>query len=682
MASIRAIAPQLRALEVPEQLRELPGWLLWRFEHFTGEAKPRKVPYWADGTRRHGQQGGPVDRARLTTFVAARDAAARMGYDGVGFAPLSDFGYTFLDFDNCVGADGKLPDDVTRIVGRTYAEYSPSGNGIRAALKGDLGNHKSASTPDRYGFETFASSGFVTFTGNILPGCEVLGYEDHIAPVDDFTRELCEARFGASTSTAFDANDFMAGREPTLGLTVDAMEELLDALDADMGREDWIKVGMGLHHECDGDDTGFYLWNDWSENGGKYPGEEALRQQWDSFTRRAGVGRKQVTMASVIRMVKQASVSSQIASPERLEAIANEAAAEATGDAMRTPEGFEGKFTISTAETLASRPPANWWIKGILPQDRDPVILFGASGSGKSFCAIDMAASISLGAPWRGRRVAQGRVLLVAAEGGSGVGKRFRAYCQHHGIPLPALNIGVVTVPPNFMERDDIEELVRAVAAAGGADVIIVDTFAQVTPGANENAAEDMGLALANSKALSAATDATVVLVHHAGKDLGRGSRGWSGIKGAAAAQIEVIRHDDGRREIHLEKMKDGEDGLRFGFTLETLVVGLDADGDDVTSCVVLEAETPKVVEEAKTGKGVKRRGKIETHILEMMTLFGSVDTVSLQDLVSRAADALPAPDAGARDTRRQHVRRAIYNLSKEKDGPLKVDGNIVVFFE
>jgi len=270
-------------------LHDVQGWLLWRFEPFIGEAKPRKVPYWVDGTRRHGEQGGPVDRARLSTFFAAREAAARMGYDGVGFAPLPDFGYTFLDFDNCVDVAGNMPAEIGSIVSRTYAEYSPSGKGIRAALKGDLGNHKSPTTPDDYGFETFSSSGFVTFTGNILPACDVLGHQDTIADVDDVTRALCERRFGARSQAVFDPEDFMAGREPRLGLTPSKMQALLAVLDPSMGREPWLRIGFALHHETEGDDTGFELWDEWSSDGDTYPGTEGLRHQWDSF--KGGTGK-------------------------------------------------------------------------------------------------------------------------------------------------------------------------------------------------------------------------------------------------------------------------------------------------------------------------------------------------------------------------------------------------------
>jgi hypothetical protein len=305
MNNTSVITPHPTAVEVPEELRELSSWLIWRFEQYEGEPKARKIPYWADGSRRHGQQGGSVDRARLTTFVAARDAAVRMGYDGVGFAPLPGCGYTFLDFDNCVDVDGSLPTEIEQIVGRTYAEYSPSGKGIRAALKGDLGNRKSKATEDQYGFETFSSSGFVTFTGNILPVSDLVVGPNYIAPAGDDVRNLCENRFRTSQpQVEADPEDFMLGREPRLGLSVEQMEELLSALDPDMGRDDWIRVGMALHHETDGDDTGFELWDEWSSDGAIYPGTQGLRTQWDSFERRAGQRRRQVTMASVIKMVK------------------------------------------------------------------------------------------------------------------------------------------------------------------------------------------------------------------------------------------------------------------------------------------------------------------------------------------------------------------------------------------
>ena len=69
--NVSAIAPQHRDLVAPSELRQLQGWLIWKFETHDGEAKPRKVPYYANGGRRFGTQGSAQDRAALVSFAAA-----------------------------------------------------------------------------------------------------------------------------------------------------------------------------------------------------------------------------------------------------------------------------------------------------------------------------------------------------------------------------------------------------------------------------------------------------------------------------------------------------------------------------------------------------------------------------------------------------------------------------------
>ena len=684
MNNVSPIAPHLYKVEVPEELRGLPAWLIYRLEPYEGEAKPRKVPYWADGTRRHGQQGGSVDRARLTTFVAARDAAARMGYDGVGFAPLEGFGYTFLDFDNCVDVAGRVPPEIEKIAAVTYTEYSPSGKGLRVALRGDLGNRKSNSTPERYGFETFSTSGFVTFTGNILPACEMIYGPDHIADVDDHVRNLCEVRFGsAQPQAAVDPDDFMVGHEPRLGLSIERMQELLGEIDPDMGREDWIKVGMALHHECDGDDTGFELWDEWSSEGATYPGTEGLRTQWASFERRSGQRRRQVTMASVIKMAKDASARpSQAASVERVQQRAAQLAAQLTptGGVFSPPE-YQGKFPIFSAGDMSRREPPEWLIRGVIPK-ADLFMLYGASGSGKSFAAIDLAAHVALGLSWRGQRVERTKVVIVAAEGSGGYGLRIKAWCQQHDCSPEDLDIGIITVPPNMMESDDVSELVAVINLIGGVGLILIDTLAQVTPGANENSSEDMGLTLSNCRTLGAATGAVVGLVHHAGKDLTRGARGWSGARAAVDAEIEVTHDaDSGVRIIRITKQKDGRDGVKYAFTLGVVSLGFDRHGDDVTSCVALETDVPvREAEEGKTNKALL--GHIETHVLEVMALFPGVNAMPLVRFIDKAVETLPPPEAGARDVRRTIVTRAINKIARIKDSaPLGVEGGAIIFY-
>jgi hypothetical protein len=109
-----------------------------------------------------------------------------------------------------------------------------------------------------------------------------------------------------------------------------------------------------------------------------------------------------------------------------------------------------GRFGTMPIYELASLPPGEWLIKGVLP-DADLAILFGASGSGKTFVALDMAFAVAMGLPWRGNRVKQGKVVIIAAEGSGGLGKRASAYAQFHGIDLRESNLHVIPAAPNFL---------------------------------------------------------------------------------------------------------------------------------------------------------------------------------------------------------------------------------------
>lgn len=662
------------------------------------------MPYYADGGKRTQVHGSPADRGRLTTFAVAKAAAQRRGMDGVGFALMPEFGITALDFDDCLDADGEVPPSLVNIVGTTYTEFSPSGKGLRAFVKGSYGTRKDKNR-EPYGFETFSDSGFTTFTGNVHPLCELMGCENVVSGERitlDAVEDICSYRLGSVRPKEVDENDFTAGLERPLGLSVERMEELLGVLDPDMTRDEWIRVGMALHHECDGDDTGFYLWNDWSCEGAKYLSEEDLREQWDSFDRRKGSRQRQLTMATVIHMAKEVGLpprTTEAAVPEVLKAVAEAAAPEGPVSGLRTPDDFEGLYRVVALAEVAKREPGTWFIKGLLPK-AETGILFGASGSGKTFIALDLALHVATGRAWRGLRTAPARVLVIAAEGSGGLAKRVEAYCRFHDIDPATVPVGVICAAPNFLNNDSVAEVVKAIAAAGGADLIIVDTFAQVTPGANENGAEDMGLALANVRAIIAATKAMVLLVHHAGKDASKGARGWSGLRAAVDVELEVVRHDNGERELRVSKQKDGEDGLAWGFRLETIMLGLDADGDSITSCVAVEAAVP-VPQEADKPKGKVRRYAInERHVLEIIdSVFEGVESAGYRELVKACAEALPVerkpvldPETGqqkvnqrgelvfTRDTRVQRIEKALQTLNKGAEPPISIEHGRVIF--
>lgn len=173
-----AMVRRLRAA-VPEAVRNLPGWLLWREEPSDDPDKPRKVPYYStDGARRHGDQNVAEELPKLVTFEEAvrnAQALAKAGqhFHGLGFAPRPEFELTLLDFDNKQGDPrrARLHDALAALAPGAYREISPSGKGSHVILRGNgLDNAKHHAI----GVEVFASKGYVTMTGEAGPGAALV----------------------------------------------------------------------------------------------------------------------------------------------------------------------------------------------------------------------------------------------------------------------------------------------------------------------------------------------------------------------------------------------------------------------------------------------------------------------------------------------------------------------------
>jgi RecA/RadA recombinase len=319
----------------------------------------------------------------------------------------------------------------------------------------------------------------------------------------------------------------------------------------------------------------------------------------------------------------------------------------------------EDRFKLETTEEFIVRRKASWIIKNVIPNANLGVI-YGASGSGKSFFAFEMAAAIARGIEWRGHKTTKSKVCWVAAEGQEDMRKRVAGYCLHHGVdPKELTNLYFVANAPNMMELTDARALVKQIRIQGEFDLVVMDTLAQVMPGGNENSGEDMGKVLGHCKEITRLTGAMVELIHHSGKDESRGARGWSGLRAACDFEFEVIRSDEERVAI-VTKMKGGADGGEFGFRLETIVVGEDEDGDDETTCVVGFTDSSRssvAVSQGPTGKTQKAiMDKFRT--LADLDKDGAVTEHELAVVVAASRKFDPTP--GKRDKRVDNAKRDI----------------------
>ena len=323
--------------------------------------------------------------------------------------------------------------------------------------------------------------------------------------------------------------------------------------------------------------------------------------------------------------------------------------------AYTTPDA--GNLILDLNAFLLTKAPT-WLVKGVLPQ-AELAVVFAPHSAGKSFFVLDLTMAVARGVEWRGLKVRQGGVVYVVAEGRAGFRNRVAAYLHQHNLkPEDVPLFRVAPYAPNIMEKADALALAKAVHAGGDPAIIVVDTLAQTTPGANENSGEDMGRALAHCRGLHRATGALVILIHHSGKDSTKGARGWSGLQGAADTIIELMRSDDDRVAT-VTKQKDGTDGAEFGFRLTPVPIGFDADGDEITSCLV----EPAAVGRAEMAKR-REPGKIEKVVLKVfddLMLVGE-EGVAVNDLIQGTVDQLVPEEDGKRDRRRNKAHQALQN--------------------
>jgi hypothetical protein len=241
-----------------------------------------------------------------------------------------------------------------------------------------------------------------------------------------------------------------------------------------------------------------------------------------------------------------------------------------------------------TLGQLKDRPPPRPLIKGLLNLDSE-AWLIGAPGCRKSFVALDMACHVAAGWPWQGLKVERGTVVLIAAEGAGGLGKRVRAWEATHG-PLP----DGVHVLPRPVQAGDRAAWAVLVEAAGrllndGPGLVVLDTQARVTVGLDENDATDMGHYVLAVNAIKRRTGACVLTVHHTGRK-GGDARGSSAIDGAQDTELKVEKVDgEGLRgRLLVEKQKDLDERAPMDLVFTSVVVGVDEDGEPVTSLALV----------------------------------------------------------------------------------------------
>lgn len=341
-----------------------------------------------------------------------------------------------------------------------------------------------------------------------------------------------------------------------------------------------------------------------------------------------------------------------------------------------------GRFRLLAPEEVLRRQRMRWAVRNVLPR-RGVVAIYGASGTAKSFLCADLCGKLNAGESWFGYPILESlRAALFVLEGQGGLSLRLDAWQKFNGRRFPDRN-RICEGPFSINDADDVKSAGAALNDAGGVDVIVIDTLNRASTGADENRSADMGNIIAGASRLQALTNSLVILVHHSGKDEGRGLRGHSSLYAALDVVIEVKRDGDEERWWRLEKSKDGEDGASHKFELVKVDLGINDEFDlPLTSVAIRETD------EAGPSRGKRGSlGKNQAAVLGQFRILAvSNETIALlspessgpagvshEALITACKDCIDVDDSSRRTER---IKDAIKSLIKaayieERDGLL-----------
>jgi phage/plasmid primase-like uncharacterized protein len=269
----------------------------------------------------------------------------------------------------------------------------------------------------------------------------------------------------------------------------------------------------------------------------------------------------------------------------------------------------KSEWLISIDDFCQKPQPIKWLIKNWL-QEESLMMIHGASGSGKTFCVLDMILHITSGfSLWNGHKIKQAPAVYLAGEGHNGIRQRIIAWKQKN---KPDNKISL-WVSKSGRDLDDISGLIKTIedirCLPEKPKIIIVDTLHRFMQG-DENSSQDSGLMIRACAKLQQEFNCSVLLVHHTGvseeaQHRARGSSAWRG-----ALDIEInVKNVDGNITVSQKKNKDAELSKDLFFELQKIELAnyLDEDNEPVSSAVIVgvtnHIEKPKEIKDDKMSK-------------------------------------------------------------------------------
>lgn len=271
---------------------------------------------------------------------------------------------------------------------------------------------------------------------------------------------------------------------------------------------------------------------------------------------------------------------------------------------------------------LGNLTPPAWLIQDVLTEHGLSMV-WGRSGSLKSFAVLDMGLCIATGLSWHGKAVRQGRVVYLAAEGSQGLVGRINGWMQNRGRDCQEPDFQVIPHGLTLVNDGDLEALIAAINERPVPPAfIVIDTLSRTFGSGNPNQPSDMNAFVSACDRLKDATGAHVLVVHHGGKDTDKNELGNESLRNASDTVIHVRRKDDTIElvnEAPKGKQKDAEEFPTI--KLEAVKIAHESNGKESTTLILnLREDDGKAGPEGTADVAL---GKIEKQIIAALTKAG-----------------------------------------------------------
>lgn len=393
---------------IPEELKKRAQWVT---------ADKNKTPYQCNG-----RKASPTDPATWTDFHTACTYAKQHDFN-IGYVLSAHDPFTCIDLDIKADTPQEQLDRASRIIKtfNSYTEYSQSGKGFHIWVYGNIGKGCR-----RDNVEIYSQERFIICTGNTFKS----------EPINERSELL---------------NNMVTQLSP-LNLTSDIeLVEKEEVEDDEVIVEKLMRQSNAekFNNLCNGN------WKAYS-----FPSQSeadlALMSMFCFYSESNEQCRRLFRMSKLGKREKAITDNKYLNSTLKLIRTRQEKEKKDTDAFIQQFNKPKLPFFM-TDEDLEKLPPPSWLVDDIIPETGIGVI-YGESGSYKSFLTIDLLAHIGNGRAWFGKDTKKKPVIYIALEGNAGIPKRIKAWKIHNRTNSNINNLNR-DININFRDKSNIDYL-------------------------------------------------------------------------------------------------------------------------------------------------------------------------------------------------------------------------------